>query len=273
MKFADLHLHTNFSDGTYTPAELVKKALDAGLSCIALTDHDTVGGIPETIAAAKPLGLEVLPGIEISSEYKSREVHILGYLIDYNSCMLLDKLAVLKKNRIERIYRITEKLNALGIGLKAQDVFDISKGAVPGRLHVARALESRGFIGSIHEAFNKYIGDNGPAYSLGFRFSPQEAIKFIRDNAGIPVLAHPYILDDEELIPEFIKLGIMGLEAYYPEHSQGETNFYLNLANDHNLLVTGGSDCHGSAKPQVRIGSMKIPYALVERLKETKQSL
>lgn len=270
MKFADLHLHTNYSDGTYTPGELVKKALDAGLSCISLTDHDTVSGIPEIISLSENTGLEIMPGIEISSEYNSKEVHVLGYLIDHTSSSLLHKLEALKENRIERIHRIIKKLNSLGIDLKAQNVFDISGGGIPGRLHVARALEYHGFVSSIHEAFNKYIGDNGPAYVLGFRFSPQEAIKFIRDNGGIPVLAHPYILDDEGLIVDFIKLGIMGLEVYYPEHSQGEINFFLNLAKDYNLLVTGGSDCHGKAKPQVRIGSMKIPYSLVEKLKEAK---
>lgn len=270
MKFADLHLHTDFSDGTYTPKELVNKALEAGLSCIALTDHDTVSGIPETISIAGNTDLEVLPGIEISSEYNSREVHILGYLIDYMSSSVLNQLEVLKKNRIERIYSIVEKLNSLGVDLRPQDVFDIASGSIPGRLHVARALEKGGFVGSIYEAFNKYIGDNGPAYVLGFRFSLKEAIEFIRDNGGIPVLAHPYILNDDGLIMDFIKLGIMGLEVYYPEHSQGEVNFYLSLAKENNLLVTGGSDCHGKAKPQVRIGSMKIPYSLVEKLKEAK---
>ena len=140
-------------------------------------------------------------------------------------------------------------------------------------MHVARALEKKGLVGSIYEAFNKYIGDSGPAYVLGFRFSLKEAIDFIRGNGGIPVLAHPYTLNNDVLITDFIRLGIMGLEIYYPEHSQGEVNYYLNLAKEYNLLVTGGSDCHGNAKPKVRIGSMKIPYTLVERLKETKEKL
>jgi len=273
VKFADLHLHTNYSDGTYTPKELVEKAVGAKLSCISITDHDTVGAIPEAMDAANSSGIEVLPGIEISCEYELREVHILGYLIDYKSAALLKRLETLKENRIRRIYKITEKLNALGISLKAEDVFSVANGATVGRLHVARAMVLKGFVKTVSEAFNKYIGDNGPAFSLGFRFSPEEAIKFIHDNAGVAVLAHPYIIKDEELIFKFIGLGLRGLEVYYPEHSQGEINFYLGLAKEYNLLVTGGSDCHGSAKPQVRIGSIKIPYDLVERMKEARGRL
>lgn len=267
MKFADLHLHTASSDGTYTPVELVSKALDAGLSCIALTDHDTVDALDETISIGNKCGLEVLSGIELSAEYESKEVHVLGYLVDYKSPPFLKQLKILKENRIKRVHNIVEKLNKLGINLNAQDVFNISEGATPGRLHIARALVKSGLAKSIFEVFNKYIGDKGPAYSLGFRFSPEEAIKFIRDAGGVPVLAHPYILHNDKLILEFIKLGLMGLEVYYPEHSQGEVNFYLDLAKEYSLLVTGGSDCHGKAKPEVRIGSLKIPYELVEKLK------
>jgi len=273
VKFADLHLHTNYSDGTYTPEELVEKAVGAKLSCISITDHDTVGAIPEAMAAANASGIEILPGIEISCEYELREVHILGYLIDYKSSELLKRLETLKENRISRIYKITEKLNALGIGLKAEDVFSVANGATVGRLHVARAMVLKGLVKTVSEAFNRYIGDSGPAFSLGFRFTPEEAIKFIHDNAGVAVLAHPYIIKDEELIFKLIGLGLMGLEVYYPEHSQGEINFYLGLAKEYNLLVTGGSDCHGSAKPQVRIGSIKIPYDLVEKMKEARGRL
>ena len=273
MKFADLHLHTTFSDGTYTPEELISRSLKAGLSAIAVVDHDTVDGLAPTIAAAKDTDIEVLSGVELSAEYKTQEVHILGYLIDYQDKAFLEKTASLRNNRIERVYEITAKLNALGIHLNPQSVFDLAGNGTVGRLHIARALVKEGLVGSIYEVFQKYIGDNGPAYVLGFRFSPQEAIKFIKDAGGVPVLAHPYILNNDELILEFIKSGLMGLEVYYPEHSQGTVNFYLDLARKNNLVVTGGSDCHGSAKPEVRIGSIKVPYALVEKLKEAKENL
>ncbi len=270
MKFADLHLHTLFSDGTYTPEELVSVSLKAGLAAISVVDHDTVSGIGPAIAAAGSSGLEVLPGIELSAEHNGQEIHILGYLIDYQNKVILEKTQYLRDNRVERVYKIAAKLNALGINLNPQSVFDLSGNATVGRLHIARALVKEGLVGSIYEVFQRYIGDNGPAYVLGFRFSAKEAIEFIRDSGGIPVLAHPYALNNDALIYEFIGFGLMGLEVYYPEHSQGMVNFYLDLARKNNLLITGGSDCHGQAKPQVRIGAIKLPYALVEELKAAK---
>ena len=268
MKFADLHLHTNYSDGTYTPEELVEKAVGAKLSCISITDHDTVGAIPEAMAAANASGIEILPGIEISCEYELREVHILGYLIDYKSSELLKRLETLKENRISRIYKITEKLNALGIGLKAEDVFSVANGATVGRLHVARAMVLKGLVKTVSEAFNRYIGDSGPAFSLGFRFTPEEAIKFIHDNAGVAVLAHPYIIKDEELIFKLIGLGLMGLEVYYPEHTAQMRGKYVSIAKELGLLATGGSDYHGKAKPYVNLGKSTVPDELLEALKK-----
>jgi len=273
MKFADLHLHTLFSDGTYTPEELVANALKKRLSAIALVDHDTVGGVGLAIEAAGKSDLEVLSGIELSAAYNNQEVHILGYLVDYKNKSFLEKLESLKSNRVERAYKMVAKLNALGINLTPESVFVSAGNGTVGRLHIARALVKEGLVGSIFEVFQKYIGDNGPAYVLGFRFNPKEAIKFIKDSGGIPVLAHPHTLENDELISEFAKLGLMGLEVYYPEHSQGMVNFYLTLAKKNNLLVTGGSDCHGKAKPEVRIGSIKVPYELVTKLKEAKEKL
>jgi len=268
VKFADLHLHTVFSDGTYTPQELISQSVKNGLSAVAVVDHDTVLGIEPTIKIAKTGNIEVLAGIELSAEYDGLEVHILGYLIDYKREKLIDKLEFLKKNRIERIYKIVERLKNMGIVLEAESVFDIARGGTVGRLHVARAMVKVGLIGSIAEAFRKYIGDKCPAYVCDFRFSPIEAIRLIKEVGGIPVLAHPYILNRDDLILEFVDCGLMGLEVYYPEHTQAMINFYLGLAKKYNLLVTGGSDCHGNAKPQVKLGSVKIPYELVEKLKE-----
>ena len=273
MRYADLHLHTIFSDGTYTPEELIAGAQKKRLSAIAVVDHDTVSGIIPSIEAAKGSDVEVLSGIELSAEYNNQEIHILGYLVDYEKEDFLKKLESLKINRIERVKKMVAKLNTLGLKLDAQSVFDLAGDGTVGRLHIARALVKEGLVGSIFEVFHKYIGDNCPAYVLGFRFSPKEAIKFIKDSGGVPVLAHPYSLRNDELILEFVKVGLMGLEVYYPEHSQGMVNFYADLAKKNNLLITGGSDCHGKAKPEVRIGSIKIPYELVERLKEAKEKL
>ncbi len=273
MSFADLHLHTRFSDSTYTPEELTRRAVEAGLSAIAVVDHDTVLGLEPSIEAGKACGLEVLPGIELSTEHEGKEVHILGYLIERSSEPLLKKLEFLKRCRIERVYKITDKLKEMQVELKPEVVFDIAKEGVPGRLHIAQAMVREGIVGSIFEAFKKYIGDKCPAYVSGFKLTPAEGIKLIRDSAGIPVLAHPYTMNRDELIPQFAACGLMGLEVYYPEHSQSMVNFYLGLAEKYNLLVTGGSDCHGTVKPSIKIGLVKIPYELVDKLKEAKERL
>ncbi|MDD5155499.1 MAG: PHP domain-containing protein [Candidatus Omnitrophica bacterium] len=270
MRYADLHTHTLFSDGTYTPQGLVEEALKQGLDAVSITDHDNVCGIAPALEAAKHSGPEVIPGIELSAEYNCREVHILGYFIDYGSQRLAKELAVLKNNRISRIHKIVEKLDASGIKLEAQSIFDIAASGTPGRMHVALAMVKQGAAGSVYEAFEKYIGDKGPAYVCGFRFSPLEAIRLIRECGGVAVLAHPYLIDDDELIPQLVKSGLQGLEVYYPEHTQSMVNFYLSLARQHNLAVTGGSDFHGKLKPQVKIGSIKIPYELVEELRKLK---
>ncbi|MFH1640943.1 MAG: PHP domain-containing protein [Candidatus Omnitrophota bacterium] len=270
MKFADLHLHTCFSDGTYTPKELIRESAKVGFSAIAVVDHDSVEGIAETMEIAGSNDIELLPGVELSAEHEGTEIHILGYLIDYKSNTLKEELESLKKNRYERIFKITDKLKELGVALNPESVFDIARQGTVGRLHIARAMVKEGLINSTSEAFQKYIGDKCPAYVCGFKFTPAEAIKLIKEAKGIPVLAHPFTLRNDKLIPEFVEKGLMGLEVYYPEHSQSMVNFYLELARKLNLLVTGGSDCHGNAKPEAKIGSIKIPYELVEKLKEAK---
>lgn len=270
MKFADLHLHTVFSDGTYTPQQLVSESAKSGLSVIAITDHDTVGGIPSAIEIAKKENIELLPGIELTIEYNGIEIHMLGYLIDYKSASLTEKLKTLKQNRIERIYKITDKLKNMGVTLEPEAVFAVAGEGTVGRLHIARAMVKEKLVNSIYGAFKTYIGDKCPAYVLGFRLSPQEAIKLIKDAGGIPVLAHPYLMNNDELISEFSGFGLMGLEVYYPEHTQGMVNHYLDIAKKCNLLVTGGSDCHGETKPNVKIGSVKVSYELAEKLKQAK---
>jgi len=267
LKYADLHVHTNESDGTSSPEKLVKDVSRAGLYAVGIVDHDTVNALAPAISAAKTYGIEVIPGIELTSQYEGQEIHILGYFIDYHDQSLLEKLALVRQNRVERVIKIVSNLKEMGLDLDPQAVFDISGNATVGRMHVARALVEEGLVGSTNEAFQKYIGDKSPAYVLGFKFSPAEAIKLIKDSGGVAVLAHPYIIHNDDLIPQFAKDGLMGLEAYYPEHSQSMVNFYLNLAKELGLLVTGGSDFHGSAKPDVKLGKVKIPWELVEKLK------
>jgi hypothetical protein len=271
MKFADLHVHTFFSDGTCSPEDLILQAHKAGLSAIAVVDHDSVLGIEPTIEAGKKKDIEVLPGVELSTEYQGLEIHILGYLIDYKNEDLLEKLDFLKKNRIERMYKMLDKLNGLGMKLKPETVFDIARYGTVGRMHLARTMVKEGLVNSTFEAFKKYIGDKGPGYVLNFKLSPRECIDLIKSCGGIAVLAHPYIINRDEFIPRFVEFGLQGLEVYYSEHSQSMVNFYLDLAKKFNLLVTGGSDFHGQVKPDVKMGDIKIPYELVEKLKDAKE--
>jgi predicted metal-dependent phosphoesterase TrpH len=273
MKYADLHLHTVFSDGTYTPKQLIADSIRCGLSAISIVDHDTVEAIAPAMELAEGEGIEIIPGIELTAEYERLEIHILGYLLDYKNEELRERLLSLRKTRVERVYKILEKLKEAGVSLDAEKVFNLSKQGSVGRLHIARAMARAGVVGSVFEAFQKYIGDKGPAYVLGFKITPQEAVSLIKKAGGIPVLAHPYSLKNDELIATFVEYGIMGLEVYYPEHSQAMINFYRDLAKRYNLLITGGSDCHGEAKPEIKIGSLKIPYELVEKLKIAREML
>jgi len=272
MKYADLHVHTLASDGTYTPAQLVKESIARSLSAIAIVDHDTLEAIPEAILEAEGTDLEVISGIELTAQHEGQEIHILGYFLDYRDKALLKKLKLVRKNRIERAYKIIKNLGELGVKLDAETVFKISGKATVGRMHIARALLKDGKVSSIPEAFRKYIGDKSPAYVLGFDLRVQDAIKMIKDAAGLAVLAHPYLLRNEALIAEFANYGLDGIEAYYPEHSQSMVNFYLNLAKELKLLVTGGTDFHGSVKPDIKLGMLKIPFELVEKLRQAKNS-
>ncbi|MBI5873733.1 MAG: PHP domain-containing protein [Candidatus Omnitrophica bacterium] len=268
-KFADLHVHSNFSDGTFSPSKIVSEARRVTLDCISITDHDTADCIDPAIMEAGT-NLEVLPGVELTAEYSGQEIHILGYLIDHHDKTFLKMLERMREARVARIYGICEKLKKLGFAVEPKDIFDLAgKGSV-GRLHVARALLGKGHVFSIQEAFYRFIGDKGPAYVGKFRMTPKEAIDWILKVKGIPVLAHPYTLTYKILIADLVKDGLMGIEAYYTEHSDSQTQEYIKIAQKHGLLITGGSDCHGEAKEQVSMGRVRLPYEYVEKLKEAK---
>jgi predicted metal-dependent phosphoesterase TrpH len=271
VKFADLHVHTSHSDGTYTSAQLVREGIARGISVLAIVDHDTIEALTEALAEAEGEDLEIIPGIELTAQHENQEIHILGYFLDYRNKELLEKLKLVQLNRIQRVYKMVENLEGLGLKLNPGTVFGISGKATVGRMHIARALVKEGLVGSTSEAFRKYIGDRSPAYVLGFPLSVPEAIKLIQAAGGVAVLAHPYVLHNDALIAEFAGYGLEGIEVYYPEHSQAMVNFYLELAKKLNLLVTGGTDFHGSVKPQIKLGMIKIPLELVEKLRQAKK--
>jgi hypothetical protein len=268
MRFADLHTHTAYSDGTFTPEELVRRAKTAGCAALAVTDHDTVGGIEEALHAGAQQDVEVIAGIELTSEHAGREVHLLGYCIDYQDAALRAVLSELQQRRVERVYAMSRRLKSeMGVELRPESVLRLAGNGTVGRLHVARAMVAEKIVGTTQEAFRTYIGDSCPGYVAGFRLGPAEAVGLIDRCGGVAVVAHPYMLRDDALLDELIRLGCRGIEAYYPEHSQGETNYYCAYARTHGLLVTGGSDCHGVAKPEVRIGAVKLAYEHVDALK------
>ncbi len=275
-KIIDLHTHSIASDGSMSPAELVRHAKDMGLAAVALTDHDTVEGIREALYEGNRIGIEVIPGIEISTNYKP-EMHILGYFLDKENYSSVQKeLEVIRRGREDRNFKIISRLNELGIAITEKEVRAVSSGDTTGRPHFARLLMEKGYVKSMKEAFDKYLGKDGLAYFKRYELEPIDGINLIKKAGGIPVLAHPALLkmnynDMDKLLLELKKNGLAGIEAIYSENSKEETGNLLRLAIKHKLLVTGGSDYHGTYKNGIEIGfgrgNLKVPYELLEKLK------
>jgi 3',5'-nucleoside bisphosphate phosphatase len=273
----DLHAHTLYSDGSASPAQLVALAHSRGARAIAITDHDTVAGLAEGRAAADELGIEFVNGIEISAEYSPGTMHILGYFVNADSRPLAVKLDELRNARNNRNPRIAARLQALGLDINYEDVARLAGNEVVGRPHFARLMVERGYARSIQDAFDRYLAKGAAAYVEKARLSPAESIALIHEAGGAAVLAHPYQLrlpsieEVERLIVELAAMGLDGIEAIYSRHSPVERDVYARMAARHGLLVTGGSDYHGTYKPDISIvigkGDLEVPYALIEQLK------
>ncbi|MEO0087784.1 MAG: PHP domain-containing protein [candidate division WOR-3 bacterium] len=272
-RYCDLHIHTIFSDGVYSPEEVVRKAKELGFSAIGIADHDAVTGIGKAIKEGEKLGIEVIPACEFSCLMEDKDVHILGYLLDYQNPSLESFLKKVQDKRIERAEKIIGNLSKQGIKIKLERVLEIAKNGSVGRPHIAQALLEEGYVSTIEEAFMKFIGYHSPAYVPKMEISPEEALKIIRDFKGIPVLAHPVSYDFEKIIFPLIKLGILGIEVYHPDHTEYHINYFSEIAKKYNLLITGGSDCHGGRKGKLFMGEIKLPYFHLERLKEKKKQL
>jgi len=266
VKRIDLHLHTTASDGASTPREVVDSARALGLAAISITDHDSVEALPAAFARSREVGLEMIPGIELSVEVDGSEVHLLGYLFDHRDPGLLQRLEDLRQSRRQRAELMLERLRSLGVDLDMPTIFPDGLPDSVGRLHIARALFQHGFVGSTQEAFARYIGNHGPAYVPKLTFSLEDALGTIRRLGGIPVLAHPGQLNRDELIPRMVELGLGGLETYYTTHTQFQVNHYTELARYYGLAITGGSDCHGTNKGRVVLGTVPVPYSVLENL-------
>ena len=268
MEYADLHVHTNFSDGSFTPEEAVAAAGKADLAAVSITDHDSVEAIGPAQEAAKRYGIEVIPGVELSADAERREIHILGYYIDWKDPQFRERLKIFREVRLERAAKIVRKLEELGKKIDFERlVRTYGKGSL-GRLHIAQEMLEFGYARSIDEVFERYLGDYGPAYVPKQRLQPSEAIDLILKVGGVPVYAHPRISHRDELIPRLAKEGLRGIEAYHSEQNPSVSDHYKRLAEKYGLLVTGGSDCHGKGKSEVLMGKVRIPYELVEKLKD-----
>ena len=269
QKLADLHIHTRYSDSTSSPEEVVQQARACGLSCIAITDHDTIDGINPTMEAAKHCDLEVLSGIELSTEIQGKDIHILGYCFNHNDGPFIEHLKIIQNSRLERMKKMIEKLKLVGIkNIELEEVCALAKSSSLGRPHLAAMLVEKGIVTDRQTAFNKYLADGGIAYVPKYKQTPQEAIQWIQNLGGVTVLAHPALTQIDSLISGLVDLGLKGLEVYYANTSNQIIHFYEGLAKKYNLLMTGGSDAHGKAKRNTFIGKTKIPYELVEKLKE-----
>jgi predicted metal-dependent phosphoesterase TrpH len=277
--YVDLHIHTNYSDGTFTPSEAVEYASKMKLTAISVTDHDSVDGIDEALEASSKAGLEFIPGIELSSEVgdsSKSEMHILGYHIDYKSEELKETLEVFKKARFKRAREIFEKLKKNGIEIKDKSFIDEAEHKAIGRLHFAKSLIEEGYVNSISEAFQRYLAVGKAAYIPKYAISASDAIKLIRKSGGVPVMAHPYYThyNDKAMLRSLVNDGLMGLEAWHIKHPDSAVKKFLSLAEEFDLIVTGGSDCHGPYKDDAPImGTVRVPYSVVEKLDKAKQEL
>ncbi len=278
MGWVDLHIHTSASDGVLSPSRIVRYAKEQGLQAIAITDHDTIEGNAEALNEGTKVGLEVIPGIEISAQFDLGSMHILGFFIDIVNKALKERLSLLQETRAKRNPQMVEKLRALGVKISYDEVLQASGGGQVGRPHFAQVLLKKGYVHTMQEAFDRYLGKGAPAYVDKFRFEPKEAIALIREARGISVLAHPFTLHIpsphqlEALLAELVQLGLMGIEAYYPEHTEDQISLYKDLAEKHGLLVTGGSDYHGieadKAEIGMGLGDIRLSYSMIEAMKE-----
>ncbi len=277
MSRLDLHLHTTHSDGSCTPTEVVNLAHQAGVTALAITDHDIVTGIAEAMTAGQPYGIEIIPGVEISSSTGNSELHILGYFLDWQDSDLLARLTTLRDSRHRRNPLIIERLQTLGIEITYDEVRTLAETESIGRPHIARVLMNKGVVTSAKEAFDRFLAEGKPAHVPRELPTPSEAIQLIKAAGGIAVLAHPtWVRTTDQPLRDLLQRlrtdGLDGVEVYYSTHNPRQTREYLSLAQQLGLLVTGGSDFHGLTKPDIDVGigkgTLHIPTSLLPKMKE-----
>lgn len=267
---ADFHIHSQFSDGTYSIEDILRVSQEEGLTSIALTDHDTVSGLKEILEKSSSSEIIVVPGIELSSVYEGEDVHILGLGIDFNNGELLSALEYFQEKRRERLLKIIECLQEAGFELNENDFSDFNFHSESiGRVHVAEVLKRKGFVSSVSEAFELWLSRKSPCFKEKFIVTPFEQIKLIERASGLPVLAHPGDYSKKVPLVEMVKAGLKGIEAFHPDHKSEQIKAFLDFAEEHSLVVTGGSDAHGPGSERgYNIGFIKLPDSYEKRVLE-----
>ena len=273
----DLHVHSTFSDGTYTPEQLVDAAFEAGLSAIAITDHDTTDGVSVAIRAAKKRDLEIIAGVELSCEYKQKEVHMLGFCLDYTNPILNEHLRNFQQSRNMRNQKMVMLLAAEGFDITYDKLLADNPDCVITRANIARYLVEHGCVKDMSTVFSKYLGDDCRCFVPRKKTSPTQAIQLIHQAGGVAFLAHPLLyrmstVTLRSLVSELATAGLDGIEAIYATYQPGDERNMKNLAKEYHLLICGGSDFHGANKPYIRIGTgmghLYVPYEVLDNIKD-----
>jgi Predicted metal-dependent phosphoesterases (PHP family) len=279
MERADLHTHSTASDGTNGPAVVVRLAKEAGLAAVALTDHDTMAGCAEAVAEGSRIGIQVVPGIELSAVMNGRDIHILGYWCDMNDAKWQERVKVQQSFRGRRNLMMIEKLQELGIAITLEEVISVAQrhgkkadsAEQIGRPHLAEALIERGAAADMKEAFDRYLGEHGAVYCNPPRPTPFEAVDWIREAGGVCVIAHPGLYGDDSIVEEIVKHGVHGIEVYHSDHSPEDEKRYAAMAERFGLVMTGGSDYHGEKRGVVfhgPLGGRSVDISVVKRLQQ-----
>lgn len=273
----DLHAHTSASDGTYSPKDLVNLAKSEGIEAIAITDHDTIEGLPEALEAGEKMGVEVIPGVEISIDHQPGSMHVLGLFLDIENEKLKEYLTDLQTSRSSRNPRIIEKLNELGLSITMEEVEKISGGGQVGRPHIAAALLKNGHVRTIQHAFDKYLKKGAVAYYERHRLTREKAVDMIHGAGGLVILAHPHTLGVngislDNLMAELKEVGFDGLELFYNSHSPSDEDKLMKIVDKNGFVISGGTDFHGENKPSIKLGvgygNMAIPYEVLQEMKQ-----
>jgi predicted metal-dependent phosphoesterase TrpH len=265
---ADLHIHTKCSDGIYTPEEIVEKAAIVGLKAISITDHDSVSGIDKAKPLALKKGIELIPGVEMSSTYKGYDIHVLGYFFDYQQSALKQYLDHCRHLRTERAERMVSKLAKMGVKIGIEQIIVKAQNGSVGRPHIAAVLQDGGYVKSFSEAFSKYLGSHSPAYVKSIETHPADVIRLISEASGLSFLAHPAQNVPDETLKQLITFGLDGIEIVHPSHDTYKQNYYREIANEYFMLFSGGSDFHGLKERDDDIfGKVTIPCQWVEKMK------